>query len=504
LCLISKIEVASIFRFGVIFSFYFFNGEQDMSTVFKVILLSSLLVTVSAGPTYAKDFYFFQKLDRILYKQLSFHNIKPVVPPQQQDPNLVELGRNLFFEKEISGRRNISCGTCHSPLLGSADGQSQSRAQGAVGLGPFRRGIRTNNTVGSPLNAPRNGEETEFQFLPRNALSLWNRGVPEWTVMFWDGRLSGTSEEGFQSPAGPFPPESFTSALAAFSIFPVTPDEEMRGFPEQPDVFGEFNELAALTNSDFNEIWPLVTARIVDNPAYDELLDNAFDKPQAELTINDLAEALGAFMTEAFTVLNSPFDQYLAGNQRALSDDAKRGAIIFYGQRGNCVACHSGGLQTDLDFHNIAAPQVGTGRAESAAELLDMGRGAITGEPTENFKFRTPSLRNVELEAPYFHNGAYADLGDAIRHHLNPAEALADYDDSQIDFEHEGTYQEGINEELLSTLSPLLNVRTGRQRLRDREIEYLLAFLSSLTDRSSLNKLQDVPDTLPSGLPLAD
>jgi len=232
-----------------------------------------------------------------------------------------------------------------------------------------------------------------------------------------------------------------------------------------------------------------LAARVVDNPAYDELLDKAFDKPQSELTIDDLSEALGAFMTEAFTALNSPFDQYLAGNRRALSDDAKRGATIFYGRRGNCVACHSGGLQTDQAFHNIAAPQVGTGRGASAVELLDKGRGAITGDPTEDFKFRTPSLRNVELEAPYFHNGAYASLEDAVRHHLDPAGALADYDDSQIDFEHEGTYQEGINEELLANLSPLL---------------YLLAFLASLTDRSSLSQLQEAPDALPSGLPLGD
>jgi len=198
------------------------------------------------------------------------------------------------------------------------------------------------------------------------------------------------------------------------------------------------------------------------------------------------------------------FDQYLAGNRKALSDDAKRGATIFYGRRGNCVACHSGGLQTDQAFHNIAAPQVGTGRGASAPEQLDMGRGAITGDPVDNFKFRTPSLRNIELEAPYFHNGAYAKLEDAVRHHLNPAQALANYDDSQIDFEHEGTYQEGINGELLSNLSPLLSVKPQGYSLSDKEIEYLMAFLSSLTDRSSLNLLQEVPDALPSGLPLGD
>lgn len=463
-------------------------------TIVLILMFSVTASAVASGKH--------QNLDRILYKKLAYHGIKSVTPPEQQDPDLVELGRNLFFEKEISGRRNISCATCHSTVLGSADAQSQSRAQGAVGLGSFRRGIRTNNTLGSPLHVPRNGDETEFQFLPRNALSLWNRGVDEWTVMFWDGRLSGTSEDGFESPAGPFPPGSFTNSLAAFSIFPITPDEEMRGFPEQPDVFGNFNELANLTNDDFSAIWPLVTARVVDNAGYDELLDKAFDKDQSELTINDLSEAIGAFMTENFTALNSPFDQYLAGNRRALSEDAKRGAILFYG-KANCVACHSGGLQTDLEFHNIAAPQVGTGRGATAVDLLDMGRGAITGDPSDNFKFRTPSLRNIELEAPFFHNGAYATLEDAVRHHLDPKGALATYDDSQIDFEHEGTFQEGIVGELLDTISPKLGVR-GRRPLNDRQVDYLMAFLSSLTDPASLNMIQVAPDALPSGLPLGD
>jgi len=441
------------------------------------------------------------ELDQILLSQLAENNVTTVTPPAVQDPDLVELGRNLFFEKEISGRRNISCGTCHSPILGSADGQSQSRAQGAIGLGPFRRGVRTNNTVGSPLFVERQGDETEFQFLPRNALSLWNRGVPDFTVMFWDGRLSGTSETGFDSPAGFLEPGSFTNSLAAFGIFPVTPDEEMRGFPEQLDVFGNENEIASVGNGDFELIWPLVTARIVDNPAYDELLDNAFDKSQEELTIDDLSESLGAFMTEAFTALNSPFDEYLAGNTSALSDDQKNGAILFYG-RANCVACHAGGLQTDQDFHNIAAPQVGTGRAQFAAELLDKGRGAITGNTDENFEFRTPSLRNIELEAPYFHNGAYANLEDAVRHHLDPAESLATYDDSQVDFEHIGTFNQSINGELLSTLSPLLAVDGAP--LNDVEVDQILAFLSSLTDPASLSQLQEAPNELPSGLPLAD
>jgi len=120
----------------------------------------------------------------------------------------------------------------------------------------------------------------------------------------------------------------------------------------------------------------------------------------------------------------------------------------------------------------------------------------------ENFEFRTPSLRNIELEAPYFHNGAYANLEDAVRHHLDPAESLATYDDSQVDFEHIGTFNQSINGELLSTLSPLLAVDGAP--LNDVEVDQILAFLSSLTDPASLSQLQEAPNELPSGLPLAD
>ncbi|WP_281558922.1 cytochrome c peroxidase [Thalassomonas sp. RHCl1] len=449
----------------------------------KSTLLFALLTGASVSGAAQANVY---NVDYYLRAKLQHHQVFPVTPPATQPAALVELGRNLFFEKEISGRRNMSCSTCHSPVLGSADAQSQSRGQGAIGLGPSRR---------------KNGDEF-FQFLPRNTLSLWNRGVAGWDTMFWDGRLGGTPATGFFSPAGADTPQNFSNALAAFSIIPVTPDEEMRGFPGQPDVFGQPNEMAGLTNDDFAQIWPLVTARVVNNDGYNDLLAAAFPGVKDEdIDITHIAEALGAFMTDEFTALNSPFDRYLAGDNNALSVNAKKGALLFYG-RANCASCHSGGLQTDFDFHNIAAPQVGTGRGEAAP--LDLGRGAITNNPEDNFKFRTPSLRNIELEAPYFHNGAFAKLEDAVRHHLDPKASLASYDDSQVEPEHVGTFQDDLSTifSLWSTVSPRLAV-TG-EPLNDDEIDNLMAFLSALTDPSSLNMLDSVPDKLPSGLTLAD
>ncbi len=422
-------------------------------------------------------------LDFKLRQLLGHRGVTSVVPPAKQDPALVELGRNLFFEKELSGPRNISCATCHNPILGSADAQSQSRGQGAIGLGPFRR---------------PNGNEF-FEFLPRNALSLWNRGVAGWDTMFWDGRLGGNKEIGFFSPAGDATPQDVSNALALFSIIPITPNQEMRGFPGQLDRFGNINELSELTNADFEVIWGLLVKRITSIPGYQKLLADAFPGLNlTDITISHLVNALGAFQTEAFTALNSPFDSYLAGKNSALSESQKRGAILFY-SKANCSSCHAGALQTDLDFHNVAAPQIGGGRP--GFEPFDLGRAETTGNSVDRFKFRTPSLRNIELEAPYFHNGAYANLRDAVKHHLNPAYYLTHYDPNQVEPELRSSLVKGANRELIANLSPILQ---RQSRISRAELDDIMSFLSALTDPGSLNQFELVPDQLPSGLPLHD
>lgn len=409
--------------------------------------------------------------------------VAPVVPPAPQDPALVALGQALFFDKELSGNRNISCASCHHPLLGSADGQMLSRGQGALGLGPTRR----------------HGERS--QFLPRNAIELWNRGTAGWDTMFWDGRLKGNRTDGYESPAGEPTPQEFDNALAAFVIIPVTPPEEMRGFPGEVDVFGQPNELAELAEDDYQTMWSRVVARVLAIPAYQELVAGAFpESASADIGIVHLSNAVGAFMTEGFTALDAPFDRFLAGDDGALSDAQKRGALLFYGSAG-CASCHSGGLQTDFDFHNIAVPQVGGGKGDEAP--LDYGRGRVTELVEDRFRFRTPSLRNTELTGPWMHNGAFASLDDVIRHHLDPEQSLRTYDERGVDPELAGTFvgDEETITTLLSTLAPKLVTDAS---LSDDDIADLRAFLSALTDPATLDLRHLVPPSVPSGLPVAD
>ena len=420
-----------------------------------------------------------------LRKLLAAKGVRAVTPPPKQDPALVELGRNLFFDKELSGPRSIACSTCHNPFLGTADGQSLSRAQGAVGLGAARR------------QGPRS------IFLPRNALSLWNRGVPVWDTMFWDGRLGRLPDGSIFSPAGDLTPQGFTSPLAAFTILPITPREEMRGFIGELDRFGEFNELGVIADGDFIGKWEGVVARVKAVPGYRPMILAAFPEQSIDdFDIVDFGNAVGAFETDAFTALDSPFDRFLAGEFGAMSDAQKRGAILFYG-RANCSECHAGALQTDFEFHNIAVPQAGIGRP--GFEPLDIGRAEQTGVDEDRFAFRTPSLRNIAVEAPYMHNGAYTKLVDAVRHHLDPETYLLNYDPSQLEPELQDTLQDdpALIAELLERLDPALGVR-GRP-LSDREFSDIISFLNGLTDPASLQKLIDVtPDNVPSGLPLAD
>ena len=425
-----------------------------------------------------------RSLDSRLTRTLARRGVQSVPNPPAQDPALVKLGQSLFFDKELSGPRSIACATCHHPFLGTGDGQTLSRAQGAVGLGAARRH--------GPLSL----------FLPRNALTLWNRGVDGWDTMFWDGRLGQDANGVFFSPAGAATPQGFTNALAAFTIIPITPREEMRGFLGELDRFGNPNELGPIADNDFVSIWNGVVARVKALPAYRQQIQDAFPgQPLANFDIVDLSNAVGAFETHAFTALDAPFDRYLAGDRSAMSDSAKRGALLFYG-RAQCSSCHSGALQTDLAFHNIAGPQVGIGRP--GFEPLDIGRAEQTGLTQDRFEFRTPSLRNVRLNGPYFHNGAYVQLEDAIWHHLEPAAALAAYDDSQVVPELRGTFQNdpALIDELIRTLDPQLRVR-GRP-LRASDVADLLAFMDALTDPSSLNLIETFPDAVPSGLPLAD
>jgi cytochrome c peroxidase len=409
--------------------------------------------------------------------------ITPLDPGPQPAAAKVALGRALMFDKELSGNRDISCATCHHPLMHTADGLSVSMGTGCRGLGPTRT-----------LGAGRS-------LIPRNATDVFDRGAPLWTSMFWDMRVTGTTATGFRTPAHDALPPGLDSILAAQAMFPVTSRDEMRGKGGDVDVHDQPNEVALLADTDFTGIWAALTQRLVRIPAYVSLFNDAYPGvPTERLGFQYAANALAAFESAAWTLLDSPWDRYVGGDDSALSENAKRGALLFFGKAG-CAGCHSGNLMTDQQAHDIAVPQVGPGKGAEAP--LDFGRGRETGNEADRYKFRTPPLRNVAITGPWMHDGAYTTLEGAVRHLLDPTTSLRHYDVSQLAPDMQSTFQasETALSAILANLDPLVATPTS---LTDAEVNEILTFLESLTDPAEADLMGDIPDSVPSGLPVRD
>ncbi len=401
-------------------------------------------------------------------------SLRPIQKPPQ-DKNIVKLGQMLYFDRLLSGNKDTSCATCHHPYFGTSDNRSLPIGVDATGLGPDRK-----------MTYPH-------EIVARNAPEVFNRGDKEWKSMFWDSRIQLKEDGTIDSPAKDQLPEGLNNVVSAQALFPLTARAEMRGF------IGE-NDIANLDDSDFIGIWNKVLERIKSVPGYIDLLKKAYpDVPLENITIAHIANAIGAFEIQAFSLTNSPWDKYLAGDKEALTPKQKLGAEIFYG-KGNCYKCHAGALMTDQKFHNIGVPQFGPGKDPVTG--LDYGRYSITKDEKDKFKFRTPPLRNVAYSGPYFHNGAYSSIKDVIKHHMNPEESLRNYDLKNIPEDLRDTYKgspEVINE-ILSTLDPELK---NIEELTPEEFDALVDFVENALTDPDVNYLSIwIPESVPSGLPV--
>ena len=422
--------------------------------------------------------------DAQLRQLLTNWGVIPIGLMPAQNPALVDLGQALMFDKILSGNRDISCGTCHHPATHGTDGLSLAIGTGGSGLGPTR-------TLG-----PRR------QFVPRNAPTMLNQGLRPF-YLFWDGRISGQGSGPFTSPPDVNLPPGLPNILAAQAMLPVLNRREMRGDSGDVDVFGNPNELAQFADSQYVQIWRAIMERLLAIPEYQAKFAAAFPGRLASfLRFQDAAAAIAAFLTQAFSRYETPFDRYLARDNAALTLEAKRGALLFFG-RAQCASCHGGPLLGGQRFANTGVPQLGPGTGSAAP--LDLGRGGVIlrNQPlgAYRFAFRPPPLRNVELTAPYMHNGAYATLEAVVRHYNDVPLALRTYDVSQLDPALRVMYHgdEATIADVMSTLdfpfrSPL--------NLTEDEQGDLVAFLKSLTDPAARDLSSLVPASVPSGLPV--
>jgi cytochrome c peroxidase len=158
-----------------------------------------------------------------------------------------------------------------------------------------------------------------------------------------------------------------------------------------------------------------VVKRVQSDPKYRELFKNAWGTDQ--ITIDMVAKSIASFER---TVLagDSPFDRFYYGHDsKALPPEAQRGLRIFMSpKKGNCAVCHTIGqeysLFTDNKFHNL-----GVG-ADTRGNLNDLGRFAITKADADMGAFKTPTLRNLASRGPYFHDGSFATVKDALAQYI--------------------------------------------------------------------------------------
>ncbi|MBK8322796.1 MAG: hypothetical protein IPL06_08660 [Betaproteobacteria bacterium] len=344
--------------------------------------------------------------------------------PSIDDP-LPQLGKLLFFSKALSAPRDTACVTCHHPALGGGDKLAVSIGTGAQNpdlLGPGRR------LANGPL------------VVGRNANTIFNAALYD-SGLFWDSRVESLAKiarrngagGGIRTPdsvLGVADPKAGATLPAAQARFPVTGAAEMLG--------------AGFAGISGNEnIRNHLAARLGDYgagqgglPASQWLAKfrTAFNRPtgtaQELITFDNIAQAIAEYQRSA-TFVDSPFARYAQGDNAALTEPQKQGALLFFRSTNAggaaCVQCHRGETLTGETHHALGFPQVGPGVGDGTGGTDDFGRGRETQGMNERYQFRTASLLNVEVTGPWGHSGAYATLDEAIAHYITPDATLGTF-----------------------------------------------------------------------------
>jgi len=321
----------------------------------------------------------------------------------------VALGEKLFFDKRMSVDRTVSCATCHDPATALAD----------------------NNAVGVGINNQKGA---------RNAPTVLNAMFNE--LQFWDGRAPSLEEQ---------------------AKLPIINPIEMGMKDHQA-----------------------VVERVRDVTEYKPMFKAAFGSEI--VTIDNIAKAIAAFERTQLSG-DSPFDRFIAGDQRAISDAAKRGWDLFNGQ-ARCISCHawnpSQPFFSDFKFHNIgvaAKDRNFTALARKARQLIasgknknqvtdelaltegfsELGRYLVTGQPRDIGSFKTSMLRDIELTAPYMHNGSEKTLLDVMKFYNKGGE---------------------INPNLDGGMRPL--------KLTDPQLDEMVEFMKTLTSDATRRRMQSI------------
>lgn len=308
----------------------------------------------------------------------------------------ITLGKLLFFDPILSGHKDVACATCHHPEFGFAESLD-------ISIGANGRGTGSRRTFNSPNDIP---------FVKRNSQTVLNAAFngatltaaadPANAPMFWDIRVKSLEKQ---------------------SLEPIKALEEMRGH--------RYAQEAALDS---------VINRLKNIKEYQRLFKEAFPT-ESPITAENMAKAIAAY-ERTLVGGNSRFDQYLKGDKNALSLNELDGMQAFL--KSGCAKCHNGPMLSDYQVHTLGV---------SDNEKLAQSDAGVDNQ----YKFRTPSLRNLRYTAPYMHSGTlktleqvlefYEDLaGDKIRNpHVSKAQLDPIVDVLKVDFKDISLIVEFLN-----------------------------------------------------------
>lgn len=377
------------------------------------------------------------------------------------DSPIAQLGMKLFYSKSLGGEKDTACVSCHHPLLGGGD--ELSLPIGTHAKDPDVLGSKRKLKKGFHLSVPRNAPTT-FN------VAFYNRSL------FHDGRVQTVKNQYDSTITTPDvihkqeDPLGGTNLVQAQARFPITSNAEMRG-----------------------NFMPKAGNQTLRRALADRLKKNwlaefrqGFSDPQGNtedlITEQNISEAIGEY-ERSQVFIDNPWRKYLAGDIHAISASAKKGALLFFNSQdkggANCNSCHSGDFFTDESFHNTGIPQIGIGQGEGDTKTNDFGCFSITKESGDRFRFRTPSLLNVEVTGPWGHDGAYTSLEGITRHMLSPIKSIKGYNKKQL--KQKNIVLKDMKKNTLAAVKSGLELPTIKN-ISKKDVKNLVEFLKTLTD----------------------
>jgi len=373
----------------------------------------------------------------------SFENI-PSDPKNPITPAKVALGKLLFHEtglalapKKTESMNTYSCASCHQVKAGFQSGLKQGIGEGGMGFGIFGE-----TRVMSPEY-----NDTLIDVQPIRSPTILNTAYQD--VMLWNGQFGAT-----KTNAG---------TESAWTV----------GTPKESNNLGfEGVEIQAIAGQDVHRL--KCDPEMIINSPYKALFDKAFSEIPVDERYAKLYAGLAIAAYERSVVANqAPFQEWLRGNEMALSEDEKKGALLFFG-KGECYTCHSGPGLNGMDFHALGMADFDENEIIGLVdEATKKGLGGFTNNPADDYKFKTPTLYNLKDVKFLGHGGSFISVKEII-----------DYKNRAI--------SENVvvpQTQLSAQFQPL--------DLSNTEIAQLTAFVSNgLYDH---NLVRYVPESLPSG-----